>query len=188
MKMTDALAVAERIAEDLGSITENDAIGLRDYLRARLAADQQKGGGEVACHRWLRNGESTPSGWISGEPSARQIEAQQMCKEKFGDTADWQVEYAYKAPQPSIPAPAQQPSRAEFCEECFDRMYPNAPAQQDGKASGGEMDDEGPGAAWERWQKIPPEKGEPIREFNSFRAGYYAALAHPPHADQETQG
>lgn len=67
---------------------------IADYRRA-LATQQPEAGEAVVAHRWLRNGEPTPSGWVSGVPSARQIEAQKQCAE----VTRWTVEYAYAAPK-----------------------------------------------------------------------------------------
>lgn len=175
MKMTDesALDVLNRLVQDLGSITEDDAIGLQNYLRARLAADQQKGGGEsddtvfiqqTRCYpgdEWFR--EMTVEGVQFLVPLDQQEQARFILSAKKRRTT----------PQPSIPAPAQQGDQLdaarwrkleELVDTGSDRYWYVHPS-------------DGEGGSYDR-----------MKSASHLRQCIDRELAHPPHADQEKQG
>lgn len=84
MKMTDAEAFDFLTPKDGPTIEQEAAI---EHLRARLAADQQKGGGECQ-HEWVPDVDCVA--WVYCD----------KCK------------CSRRTPQPSIPAPAQQDGKA----------------------------------------------------------------------------
>lgn len=168
MKMTDADERALAAIEDAIRTSSYGAfapgrtalIEARDHIRARLAADQQKGGGEVAEYQ----------SQVTDKTTGKVVHPWSHCGRAAYDAAKGQphegtrlhVEYRklYTTPKPSIPAPAQQ----------------------DGKVSGGEVDDEIVVIDGKRYAV------ETVRTaLLGLAVDLARELAHPPHADQETQ-
>lgn len=110
MKMTDesALAVLDSICDngmDKPGLPSFAALhNARDYLRTRLAADQQKSGGEVVYQVKL-NGPI--DAWVDTTESQFALaEDHEKRRRKL-----------YTTPQPSIPAPVQQDGKASGGQE-----------------------------------------------------------------------
>lgn len=86
------MELAERVSALLTAHGDMEMWEERDAIAQALRTAAAEGG-EVACHRWLRNGE--PVGpWTEGVPSDRQHEAATACAQ----AADWKPQYAYLHP------------------------------------------------------------------------------------------
>lgn len=113
MKMTDesALAVLNSIVGHLRPILGVDSydtlLAAREHISARLAADQQKGGGEPVAFLTLTE-DSVGEEWPQ-EPLLMLTEAGRKLP-----PGPYEL---YAPPQPSIPAPAQQDGKASGGEE-----------------------------------------------------------------------